>query len=222
MTVKVDTSASKATRTPTAAKPQPRAEATSALTTRGATGGTLEPGGSAPYEAVGSVPPMDVEIRALEGGEWELFKDLRLRALVDAPDAFRGTHAEERSQSDRHWQDMVRRTAEHAHAQLYLAIVDDAACGTAFVRVDHDHATAHIGAMWVAPEARGRGAGSQLLEAAFTFARAHGARHAELAVTHDNGPAEQLYASAGFESTGRTEPLRDGSALSVQWMRRPL
>ncbi len=163
---------------------------------------------------------MGVEVRALMANEWAMFRDLRLRALMDAPAAFRGTHAEERTQSDEHWRTMIERTAAHPDAELYLAVVDGDVVGTAFVRVDDG--TAHVGAMWVAPEARGRGAATQLLDAAFAFGRERRARSAELAVTHDNGPAERLYAAAGFAPTGRTEPLRDGSPLTVRWMRREL
>lgn len=165
---------------------------------------------------------MDIEIRPMTADEWELFRDLRLRALLDAPDAFRGTHDQESQRPDTEWHDMLSRTAEHPDGHMFVAIIDGVPAGTMFVRADRDDGVAHVGAMWVAPEARRCGLGRGLLDAADRFARDAGVAAIELAVTHDNGAAELLYASAGFEPTGRSEPLREGSPLSVHWLRRAL
>ncbi len=165
---------------------------------------------------------MDIEIRPMTADEWELFRDLRLRALLDAPDAFRGTHDQESQRSDAEWQDMLTRTAEHPDGEMFVATLDGVPAGTMFVRVDRAEGVAHVGAMWVAPEARRGGLGRRLLEAADRFANDAGMATIELAVTHDNGPAELLYDAAGFKPTGRSEPLREGSALEVHWLRRSL
>jgi len=165
---------------------------------------------------------MTVEIRALTAHDWEVFRATRLRALAEAPDAFRSTYDAESGQSDDHWRDMVSRTAAHPDGEIFLGSIDGRPGAIAFVRVEQDSATARIGAMWVDPAFRGRGVGSKVLAAALDFGRAAGAEWAELAVRDDNGPAQRLYAAAGFEPMSRTEPLRDDSALTVRWMRRAL
>jgi ribosomal protein S18 acetylase RimI-like enzyme len=165
---------------------------------------------------------MTVETRALTADDWELFRSMRVQALAEAPNAFRSTYDAESAQSDDHWRDMVSRTAGHPDSEVFLGSIDGRPGAIAFVRVEHDSATARIGAMWVDPAFRGRGVGSQVLTAALDFGKAAGAEWAELAVTEDNGPAQRLYAAAGFEPTSRTEPLRDDSDLTVRWMRRSL
>ena len=72
--------------------------------------------------------------------------------------------------------------------------------------------------MWVAPEARGPGAGRALLEAAVDWARKKGCRELHLGVTAADSPALRLYQSHGFRALGPLEPLREGSALMVQAM----
>ncbi len=55
----------------------------------------------------------------------------------------------------------------------------------------------------VAPDARGRGVGARLLDAALAEAVRRGAATTYLEVRESNGPARQLYASRGFEVRGR-------------------
>ena len=76
--------------------------------------------------------------------------------------------------------------------------------------------------MWVDPEARGRGVGRALLEAAEAWGRDRGCTAASLSVTAGNSPAERLYRQAGYEPTGESEPLRDGSTLSCVRMAKQL
>jgi RimJ/RimL family protein N-acetyltransferase len=61
--------------------------------------------------------------------------------------------------------------------------------------------------MWVAPEARGTGAASALVDAVIAWTADRGARTLRTAVTIGNEPAARLYARAGFVDTGRREPL---------------
>lgn len=76
-------------------------------------------------------------------------------------------------------------------------------------------------AMALRPEARGRGAGRALLEAALAHARDHGAHKVELEVWTDNARAIALYTAAGFEVEGvrrRHYRRRDGSLRSTLLM----
>ena len=76
--------------------------------------------------------------------------------------------------------------------------------------------------MWIAPEIRGSGMGTRLLQHGLGFGRERGATTAELAVTVDNGAAERLYESAGFVPYGDLQPLREGSEFLITWMRKEL
>ena len=44
-----------------------------------------------------------VSIRRLDGHEWRAYRDLRLRALADSPDAFGSTLERERDRPDAEW-----------------------------------------------------------------------------------------------------------------------
>jgi putative acetyltransferase len=77
--------------------------------------------------------------------------------------------------------------------------------------------------MVLLPEARGRGGGRALIEAALEYARASGAHKVDLEVWTDNARAISLYVSAGFEVEGvrRDHYLRaDGRLRSSLVMAR--
>ena len=165
---------------------------------------------------------MRFEVRALQADEWELFRDLRLRSLEDAPDAFRPTLAEEQALSDDEWIDLVASTVEHPRGLLLVAEQGGGAVGVAFARVGEDGTTTHVGAMWVEPQARGGGVGRALLDEGLTWGRNQGSARAELWVTDGNNSATRLYGAAGFEPTGQTGVLREGSDLTVSALSRDL
>ena len=76
------------------------------------------------------------------------------------------------------------------------------------------HSRAHIGVLGIAllPEARGRGLGAQLLQAAIDKSWARGLTRLELSVRADNPKAKALYERFGFEHEGllRHASLIDG------------
>jgi GNAT superfamily N-acetyltransferase len=162
---------------------------------------------------------MTIRVRPFEEGEWRLFRELRLRAVADSPDSFRETLGETRDTTDEQWADLVSATVAHPRGLLLVAEQGEAGVGMAFARVDEDRLL-HIGAMWVAPEMRGRGAGRLLLDATITWGSAGGAGQAGLWVTEGNTAAAALYTSAGFEYTGDSMPLREGSDLTVAYLTR--
>ena len=163
-----------------------------------------------------------MEIRPVRAQEWEAFRDLRLRALVDAPDAFRTTHDQAALRSDEEWVAITRSTAEHADMVSWIAIANDAHVGQAFSRIEEDEAALGIFGMWVAPEVRGTGVGKGLLEAAESWGRQRGCTTAVLSVTEGNAAAESLYRAAGYRPTGGSEPLRDGSPLKCAELAKEL
>ncbi|WP_405017067.1 GNAT family N-acetyltransferase [Kitasatospora sp. NBC_00070] len=76
----------------------------------------------------------------------------------------------------------------------------------------------------VDPEARGRGIGRALIEAACDRARAEGIRRMTLRVLAHNAPARRVYESCGFEVTGvlPEEFWLDGAYVDDVWMGRRL
>ena len=173
-----------------------------------------------------------MEIRLLEPADAEVFRDLRLRALREAPGSFT-TSYEEGARDD------VARTAalflrnEHGSPDDFaLGAFEGGSAGTAegvivgtarLVREERRKVAhrASLRGMFVAPEAQGRGVGRALVDALVARARTlPGLERINLTVMADNDRAIRLYTRCGFTIWGR-EPLamkRDGKYSDELWM----
>jgi len=158
---------------------------------------------------------MEFRIRPIAGDEWRLWRSLRLRAVEDSPDAFRGSVARESAEANDWWIKLIETTADHPRALLLVAEVGPDPVGMLFGQLGDGSDVLDIGAMWVDPEVRREGIGSCLVEAAVAWGRGAGANRAELWVTEGSEAAEGLYRKAGFAATGEAEPLREDSELAV-------
>ena len=162
-------------------------------------------------------------IRRFSTDEWRTYRDLRLRALAESPDAFGSTFAREVALVDDDWRFRVASGATAPNELPLLALVDDTPAGLAWGRIaDEEPDIAHIYSVWVAPDHRGLGIARLLMEEVIAWARAFGARVVRLDVTVGNRAAVQLYRGLGFIDVGDTQPMRVGSALRSQVMERML
>ena len=153
------------------------------------------------------------------GAEWRTYRDLRLRALLDSPDAFGSTHEREAARTDADWRDGLAAGLADVGQLPLVALSGETPIGLAWGRVDaHDPTVAHLFQVWVAPDRRGRGIGRLLTEAAIAWARDLGVRALRLGVTPSHPAALQLYRRAGFVDAGDPEPLRPGSSVMCRPM----
>ena len=98
---------------------------------------------------------MSATVRRLGAGEADLLRDLRLRALGDAPMAFGSTLAREEAFTSDVWE---TRAAAGAAGDVQVVFVAEPEAGLAMGRLeDDDPTTAGLYSMWVAPHARGEG-----------------------------------------------------------------
>jgi len=154
-----------------------------------------------------------LRVRRVRADEVDALREIRLRALADTPLAFGSTHAREAAYPPGRWKTWARDSAAGAAQATFLAVDrDDAPVGLAFAVVDDVAEPAHLYSMWVAPEARGRGAGAALVAAVVDWVAATGARTLRTAVTVGNDAAARLYERAGFRDTGAREPLGHSDA----------
>lgn len=164
-----------------------------------------------------------LRIRRFAPEEWCTYRDLRLRALAESPDAFGSTFAHERARPDAEWAARLDAGARSPAEAPLLAERDGEPVGLAWARLEEGAAgVARLYQVWVAPEHRGHGAARGLLDAAAAWARAAGAHTLALDVTCGDTPAMRLYTRAGCQPAGETQPLRPGSALRVQPLRMSL
>lgn len=151
-----------------------------------------------------------------------IFKDVRLRALLDSPTAFSSTFAKESTLTDDDW---VARVAQWSSgtSTTYLALDTGRACGIASGMLDQsDPSRAHLLSMWVAPTHRLMGIGRSLVEAVLAWARAKNVQTMQLLVTSNNDTAIQFYRRLGFTLTGYTATYANDPALKDYEMIRSL
>ncbi len=154
------------------------------------------------------------EIRPLLAEDWAAYRDLRLRALAGAPDAFGQTLAVALEYDDERWRELAS-DRDDGHPEAACLVLDGAAGGlvaSCSVRLTDDPSVARVFAMWVDLDQRGRQLGGRLLDAAEAWARSRDAPRLLLHVTRGNPAAERLYERAGYTPTGEEQPLREGSS----------
>lgn len=152
-------------------------------------------------------------VRRVTADEWRALRDVRLRALADAPTAFETRLEDARERPEQWWVDWAARSAAGDAQAMFLAWDGDASVGIAGTYVDAD--TRWLISMWTAPEARGRGVGRALVDAVVTFARDAGSDELRLEVTEGNDAAAALYRSCGFVANGIGDPHADGTATHL-------
>ena len=161
-----------------------------------------------------------LKIRKFVPQEWQTYRDLRLRALADSPDAFGSTLAAEEDRPDSEWSNRLISSADSSLDLPLLAEIDIEPIGLAWGRIEKTNPdVANLYQMWVAPTHRRLGAGKMLLEAVIAWTRARNVNCLELGVTFRDSPAMRLYTRAGFRPVGEPQLLRQGSALLGQPMR---
>lgn len=168
------------------------------------------------------MPHPNTVIRTLEPQDWAAYRDTRLRALADSPDAYGSTLASEQARAADNW--AARLAAAAVSGQDYPLIAEQAGApvGLLWAKVDGDDAAVvNIFQVWVAPDSRGQGIAAALLRAAVAWARTKHARFVQLGVTCGDTAAGRLYAREGFRDVGAPE-ARAGSPLFEQPMRLAL
>ena len=159
-------------------------------------------------------------IRRLVPQDWEAYRAIRLRALADAPDAFCATLAEAQAWPAGEWLARLERAAVSGIDCPLVAEQEGGFVGLLWAKVDAaDAARVDLFQVWVAPECRGRGVASRLLDEALAWARARGTRLVQLGVNRANANVVRLYERAGFAPIGAAQPMREGSPHMQQEMR---
>lgn len=148
----------------------------------------------------------EVGIRPTRESDAEAYRALRLAALRAHPEAFGADYAQSAAQPPAYWQERMRRGAGGEHGVSYVAEATGALVGiTGLVRHHDEPKARHAGlivSVYVAPEWRGAGVASALLEACLAWARQLELRLVRLAVATSNTPAIRTYLRHGFTVYG--------------------
>ncbi len=155
-----------------------------------------------------------IHLRVLTPNEWQLWRELRLAALEESPTAFGSILADWQGAGDREERWRQRLTDVAFNSAAYVdgkpaGMVSGGWC-------DHD---VELLSLWVAPFARGRGVGDQLVESVMAWAREQQAPRVILSVRDHNASAIHLYSRHGFEAIGPSPESEPGSPETL-FMRR--
>lgn len=143
---------------------------------------------------------LSVEIALLTPGDWVDLRDIRLRALADAPEAFVALPSCEATWTRRDW----LRTFESG--VWAVARVPGRMVGLAR-SVREGRSRRHLEAVWVEPDFRRRRVATLLVSSLVARELDAGAAEILLWIVSGNEAARGLYERIGFRLTGERQPI---------------
>ena len=145
-----------------------------------------------------------ITIRRIAASDADLFKDVRLRALKDSPDAFGSTYETAVTRSDASWQEQTTQSSGGNLRNTLLAFNQDLCIGLAALYREPYSSEGEVLQMWIEPEYRGTGAAAaRLVSDLLVWASEVGLSTVSLTVTTTNEQAIRFYEKCGFRQTGK-------------------
>ncbi|MEV4318652.1 GNAT family N-acetyltransferase [Actinocrispum sp. NPDC049592] len=135
--------------------------------------------------------------------DWSAYREIRLAALTDAPQAFASTLDRETALTETEWRQRLQNSA------TFFGYRDGKLLALA-VGLPQPDGTAEIVSVWAHPSARGTGLARATIEAVLNWAADRPS--VGLWVAEDNPGAEKLYVTLGFRRTGEQQPLPNDPA----------
>lgn len=144
---------------------------------------------------------------------------MRLRALEESPEAFAGTLDDERTRPPAEWSDRAAQASRGYDRVTFLAFDGDECVGiVGGYRPQERPSERQLVSLWVAPEVRGGGLGSELTRCVVDWARAGGADTVALWVVETNEAAHRSYIDLGFIPTDKTQALPSDDCSTERYM----
>lgn len=143
----------------------------------------------------GGVGASRVQLRRLTVEDWALWREVRLRALADAPQAFDSTLTDWQGEGDA--EDRWRSRLVDVPFNL-VGTIDGEAIGQVSGTALDDRGRCELISMWVDASVRGRGVGGALIDGVAEWALSVGASALVLSVRQSNTHAVDLYTRASF------------------------
>jgi ribosomal protein S18 acetylase RimI-like enzyme len=140
-----------------------------------------------------------ISVRRIRVGEAQLFKDLRLAALKESPQAFSSTYESAVERSAESWRDQADSTTAGSERCTCIAFADGTPVGLGAVYRDDPEANeGELLQFWVHPDWRRRGVGREILAALVRWCEESGVRQVRATVKAGNEEAVGFYEGQGF------------------------
>jgi GNAT superfamily N-acetyltransferase len=152
-----------------------------------------------------STPRGRAVIRPGVEGDAPAYRELRLEALRDHPEAFSSDYETYLAKPMSYWEARLRFDEPDNSVMLFFAAHEQGLagmCGVAFSQARKTRHSAYLVSMYVRPGWRGLGIAGELIAACLDWSRAQGITVAKLGVAAPNTPAIRCYARAGFQVYG--------------------
>jgi len=140
-----------------------------------------------------------ITVRRIQAGEIELYRQIRLASLKDAPYAFETTYDSALQRSDEMWRERVEDTAQGTNGATFLAFSDDLPVGlAALVHLKDQAGVGELMQVWISPDQRGTGAAWKMMDSVFEWAGANNIHKIIAGVIKGNTRALTFYTRYGF------------------------
>jgi GNAT superfamily N-acetyltransferase len=138
-------------------------------------------------------------IRRIQIGETDLYKQMRLASLRDAPYAFSSTYEGALQRSVDSWREQAEGSARGTNRATFIAFSDDVPIGIAAIyRLDDQAEVGEVLQVWVERDYRRTGVAWDLMNAVFTWAGENTICRIIARVTNGNARALKFYCKYGF------------------------
>ena len=165
---------------------------------------------------------MSPSIARIKPHDWPLLRDLRLRSLLDAPDAFGQRYENAATESDDDWR-AAARASSAGNRRIWLIASDPTGEPLGLVQARRRPETdCLLFSMWVAPAARRSGVGTALVDAVRDWASGWGAERIVLWVFGANESAMRFYQRIGFTLVSAGPDAESGHAFGALAMQCPI
>ncbi len=157
-----------------------------------------------------------MEIITLPAKEWQAYRALRLRALLEEPQAFSSLYADALATPEETWTTRLQEASEAESTWLLFARENGRLVGMIGAYMEQGASdTATVVSVFVPKEERGQGIGTRLMERMLdTLSTKPFLSRAKLLVNKHQTPALGLYRKFGFRQTGaQTVQMGDGNLV---------
>lgn len=156
-----------------------------------------------------------MDVRRIRPEEWELLRDLRLRSLLDAPEAFGQSHENAAAEPEAEWRSAARSSASGDRRAWFICRDADAAAVGLVQARRRPPADCLVFSMWVAPAGRHAGVGRALIGAVREWSTGWGAQRIVLWVFGANSGALRFYERTGFQLLTEGTDVESGRAYGA-------
>jgi ribosomal protein S18 acetylase RimI-like enzyme len=165
----------------------------------------------------------EIEIITLSHEGWKQYRDLRLRALKEEPQAYSSTYEENVKHPDEFWMERLK-DSEDGKQWLLFAKRGEELVGMAGGIFLDEKDTVYVIAMYVAKEERGQGISKKLMEGLIEKVKENKLiRKLSLRVSTNQPEAQNLYKSFGFKEFKQEKiVLGDGEERIICYMEKIL